>query len=197
LRTSVPIWSITMANASSGNSSSSKTLLWMMVAMILCVGVLLGGGFSLSSRMVQALGIQASTSRDTLRTANGTFRLEQEKQVGPGLPLYPRSSLMVPGPDSAGQAVKNLKNGVSVVTYHAPDNRDFVDSWYSQHLSPEFKRRDAAENPTPEVFRAVGVPDSDIAFVAERGEQTRIVALSLDATGTTISLIRFDKAVAQ
>jgi len=185
------------SSPTTGSSSSSKTLLWMMVAMIVCVGILVGGGFSLASRMVQALGIQASTSRDTLHTANGTFRLEQEKQVGPGLPVYPRGSLLIPGSDATGQAIKNLKNGVNVVTYHATDSRDYVDNWYSQHLSSEYKRRDAAENPTPEVFSKAGVPDSDIAFIAERGDQTRIVALSLDATGTTISLIRMDKPAAQ
>jgi hypothetical protein len=68
-----------------------------------------------------------------------------------------------------------------------------VDSWYAKHLSTEFQRHDAGEKPLPEVFQNVRVSDSDIAFVAERGQQVRIVTLSLDAGGTKIELIRLDK----
>jgi hypothetical protein len=80
--------------------------------------------------------------------------------------------------------------------YHTADLRDFVDNWYSQHLSPEFKRRDSGDKPIPDVFKDANVADSDIAFVAERGAQTRIVALSMDEGGTKISLIRVDKTPA-
>jgi hypothetical protein len=69
-----------------------------------------------------------------------------------------------------------------------------VDSWYSKHLSPDFTRHDAGEKPLPDIFHDARVSDDDVAFVAERNQKVRIVALSLDSGGTKISLIRYDKA---
>jgi hypothetical protein len=70
------------------------------------------------------------------------------------------------------------------------DARDFVDRWYAEHLSPAFTRHEAGETPQPDVFHEVRVSENDIAFLAERGEQIRIISLSADATGTTITLIQ-------
>lgn len=140
------------------------------------------------------MGLAAANARETLRTPGGSFRLEKETEIGPGLPVYPRSSLVVPDDNAAVVAVQQARNGIETSTYHTTDTRDFVDSWYSKHLSPEFTRRDAGDKPVPEIFSDVRVSDSDIAFVAEREQMVRIVALSLDAGGTKISLIRFSKA---
>jgi hypothetical protein len=178
----------------SGNSSSSKSLMWMMIGLFIGLAVLLAGGLFLASRVVRSMGLSAASARDTVRTRGGSFRLEKETDVGPGLPLYPRSSLVVPDDDSAGAAIKQAQNGIQTSTYHTTDTRDFVDEWYSKHLSPEFTRRDAGDKTVPAIFNDARVSDSDIAFVAEREQMVRIVALSLDSGGTKISLIRFSKS---
>jgi hypothetical protein len=177
----------------SGESSSSKSLLWMMISFFAGVSVLLGGGIFLASRISKVAGISASMSKDTRRSPGGSFRLEKESAVGPGLPLYPHASLIVPDENGAGAAIQDAKKGVEEVNYHSNDTRDTVDGWYAKHLGAEFQRHDAGEKPLPEVFQNVRVSDSDIAFVAERGQQVRIVTLSLDAAGTKIALIRLDK----
>jgi hypothetical protein len=178
----------------SGNSSSSKSLMWMMIGLFIGLAVLLAGGLFLASRVVRSMGLSAASARDTVRTPGGSFRLEKETEVGPGLPVYPRSSLVVPDDDAAAAAIKQAQNGIQISTYHTTDTRDFVDEWYSKHLSPEFTRRDAGDKPVPAIFSDARVSDSDIAFVAEREQMVRIVALSLDSGGTKISLIRFSKS---
>jgi hypothetical protein len=180
-----------------GGSSSSKSLLWMMIAAFLGLGVLLGGGLFLANRMVRSMGLAAATSKDTIRTPAGSFRLVKQNEIGPGLPVYPNSSLVLPTEKAAALAIQERNSGISAVTYHTRDTRDSVDIWYSKHLGPEFARHDAAEKPLPEVFRDTRVSDSAIAFLAQRGKQIRIVALSLDATGTSVSLLRFDRAPGQ
>jgi hypothetical protein len=120
--------------------------------------------------------------------------MEKETDVGPGLPLYPRSSLVVPDDDAAAAAIKQAQSGIQTSTYHTTDARSFVDEWYSKHLSPEFTRHDAGDKPVPVIFKDTNVLDNDIAFVAEREQMIRIIALSLDSGGTKISLIRFSKA---
>lgn len=179
--------------SSSGNSSSSKSLMWMMIALFAGLAVLLGGGLFMASRVVRSMGLSAASAKDTVRTPGGSFRMEKETEVGPSLPVYPHASLIVPDDDSAATAIKQVQNGINTSTYHTTDSRDFVDSWYIKHLSPEFTRHDAGDKPVPAIFSDARVSDEDIAFVAERDQMVRVVALSLDSSGTKISLIRFDK----
>ena len=180
----------------SGNSSSSKSLMWMMIGLFTGLAILLAGGLFLASRVVRSMGLSAASARDTVRTPGGGFRLEKETEVGPGLPVYPRSSLVVPDDDAAAAAIKQAQNGIETATYHTIDTREFVEEWYGKHLSPEFTRRDAGTKSVSPLFSDTRVSDSDIAFVAEREQMVRIVALSLDSGGTKISLIRFKKSSA-
>jgi hypothetical protein len=178
----------------SGSSSSSKSLMWMMIGLFTGLGILLAGGLLVASRVVGSMGLSAASAKDTVRTPGGSFRLEKETEIGPGLPVYPRSALIVPDDEAAAAAVKQAQSGIETSTYHTNDTRDFVDEWYSKHLSPEFTRRDAREKSVPAIFSAVRVSDNDIAFVAQRQQMVRIVALSVDSVGTRISLIRFSKS---
>lgn len=177
----------------SGNSSSSKSLMWMMIGLFTGLALLLGSALFLASRAVRSMGLSAASAKDTMRTPGGSFRLEKETEVGPGLPLYPRSALVVPDDDTAATSIKEAQNGIETSIYHTTDTRDFVDSWYTKHLSPEFTRRDAGEKPVPPILSGTRVSDNDIAFVAEREQMVRIVALSLDSGGTKISFIRFSR----
>ena len=177
----------------SGNSSSAKSLMWMMIGLFAGLAVLLGSALFFASRAVRSMGLSAASAKDTMRTPGGSFRLEKETEVGPGLPLYPRSALVVPEDDTAATSIKEAQNGIETSIYHTTDTRDFVDSWYAKHLSPEFTRRDASEKPVPAILNGTRVSDNDIAFVAEREQMVRIVALSLDSGGTKISFIRFSR----
>lgn len=180
--------------STSGNSSTSKSLMWMMIALFAGLAVLLAGGLFVASRVVRSMGLSAASAKDTIRTPGGSFRLEKENEVGPGLPVYPRASLIVPDDAAAAAAVKEARNGIDTSSYHTTDSRDFVDSWYTKHLSAEFTRHDAGDKPVAAIFNDTRVSENDIAFVAEREQMIRIVALSLDSGGTKISLIRFAKS---
>jgi hypothetical protein len=180
---------------SAGTASSAKSLMWMMIAFFAGLGVLLATGLFVASRAVRSMGLSAASARDSIKTPNGTFRLEQETQVGPGLPVYPRASLIVPDDATAAAAIQQAQKGIEVSAYQSSDTRDFVDSWYSKHLSPEFTRHDPGEKLDGSLFADAHVSGSDVVFLAERDEKVRIVALSGDAPGTKITLIRFNKAV--
>jgi hypothetical protein len=180
--------------SSSGNSSSSKSLMWMMIGLFTGLALLLASGLFVASRVVRSMGLTAANAANTVRTPGGSFRVSKETEVGPGLPVYPRSSLIVPDDDTAATAVKQAQNGIESSTYHTTDTREFVDDWYSKHLSPEFTRHGAGDRPVPAIFSNTSVSDNDVAFVAERDQLVRIVALVLDSGGTKISLIRLSKS---
>ncbi|HKV23424.1 MAG TPA: hypothetical protein VJN93_02435 [Candidatus Acidoferrum sp.] len=178
--------------SSSGNSSSSKSLLWMMIALFTGLAILLGVGLLVASRVLHSAGLSAGTTRNTVRTAAGTYRLERENEVGPALPVYPRSSLVVPGEADAADAIKAAKNGIETSTYHTTDLREFVDTWYTGHLSPDYTRHEPGDRTASDLLRDSAVSNQDITFVANRDQKVRVVALTQDSGGTRISLIRLD-----
>jgi hypothetical protein len=180
-----------MSETSAGNSSSSKSLMFMTLALFAGFGVMLGGGLFIAKRLAQTMGLAAASgTKNTVRTPIGSFRMEKEDQVGPGLPVYPRASLEVPSDTSIAQALSDSKNGVIVVAYHTDDTREFVESWYMKHLSPEFSRHQGSEKSFPDAFRNVSIGVGDVAFLAERNNNARVVTLSEDSNGTKITLIQ-------
>lgn len=186
-----------MADAPASGSSTSKSLMWMSVALFGGMAVLLGGGLFLAGRVVRSVGMSASAGPNVVRTPGGGLRVEREKEVGPGIPMYPHASLVIPGEKEAVQATKDAENNTTRVVYLTTDPRDLVDQWYQDHLAKDFQRHDAGETPQLDVFQDARVSGDDIAFLAERENHTRIVALTMDATGTRITLIRIDKPSAE
>jgi hypothetical protein len=178
-------------SSASGGAPSSKSLLFMMVAMTCGGCVLLGGGVLMTSRLIHTLGLRNSSDRSTIRTPIGEYRVEKAQQVGPGLPVYPQASLVLPGNDAArvSDTTPDQPQTVSSV-YHTSSSRDYVATWYVEHLSPEFVRQDAGPKSLPEAFRDSHISDQDIAFIGERGNQVRVVALTEDEAGTRITLLR-------
>jgi hypothetical protein len=183
--------------SASEGASSSKSLLFMMAAMLCGVTVLLGGGMLMASRVIHSLGLRAASDKTIVRTPLGDFRVEKAKEVGPGLPVYPQATLVLPGGDAPHAPLHDDQPQVVSSTYHTNSLREYVVNWYLEHLSPEFVRQDNGPKKLPEAFRAAHISDDDIAFVGERGDQIRVVALALDDTGTKITLLRSAKAPAQ
>src|SRR5260370_412512 len=84
-------------SSASAGSPSSKSLLFMMIAMTVGFCILLGGGMLMASRVISVLGLRSSSDKKTVRTPLGEFRYEKAKEVGPGLAAYPGASLLLPG----------------------------------------------------------------------------------------------------
>jgi hypothetical protein len=184
--------------AKSGQASaanqSSQSLLFMMIAMTIGFCVLLGGGLLMASRVINSLGIRAGSDKTTVRTPIGDYRFEKAKEIGPGLPVYPAATLVLPGAAEARLAANedpnHSQNQVVTSTYHTNSSREFVATWYAEHLSPEFARQDPGLKKLPEALHDSRISNDDIAFIGERGEQIRAVALTADDTGTKITLLR-------
>lgn len=179
---------------SSGNASSAKSLMWMMIALFMGLAGLLGAALFVAGRAVRSVGLSAASARDAIRTPGGAFRLEKETEVGPGLPVYPRASLIVPDTNAAAAAIKQAQAGIEVSAYQSSETRSYVDGWYAKHLSPEFTRHEAGDRPAGSLYNDARVSENDIVFVAERDNKVRVVALSENPGGTRISLIRFDRS---
>jgi hypothetical protein len=181
-----------MAKSSSASASgpSSQSLLFMMIAMTLGFCVLLGGGLLMASRVINALGLRAGSDKTTVRTPLGEYRVEKAREVGPGLPVYPAATLVLPGAAAGRLPVNDDQPQVIASMYHTNSSREFVANWYVEHLSPEFIRQDSGPKKLPEAFHDSRISDDDIAFVGERNDQVRVVSLAVEDTGTKITLLR-------
>jgi len=162
----------------------------MMIAITCGFCVMLGVGLLMASRVIGALGLRAGSDKTTVRTPLGEFRVEKAKEVGPGLPVYPAAILVLPGAAAAHVSANDDQPQVISSMYHSNSSREYVANWYVEHLSPEFVRQDAGPKKLPEAFRDSRISDDDIAFVGERGDQIRVVALATDDMGTKITLLR-------
>ena len=80
---------------------SSKSLLFMMIGMTCGACLLLSAGMLMASRVIHALGLRSAEDRTTVRTPIGDYRFEKAKEIGPGLPIYPQASLVLPGAEAA------------------------------------------------------------------------------------------------
>src|SRR6267154_1273887 len=178
------------SSSASDGASSSKSLLFMMIAMACGFSILLGGALLMTSRVINALGLRAGSDKTTVRTPLGEFRVEKAREVGPGLPVYPAAALVLRGSADAHVPLDDDRPQVMASTYRSNASREFVANWYLEHLSPEFARQDSGPKKLPEALRDAHISDDDIAFVGERGDQIRVVALALDEMGTKITLLR-------
>jgi hypothetical protein len=178
------------SSSGSGGAPSSKSLLFMMIAMTCGFTVLLSGGLLMASRVIHALGLRQSSDKTTTRSPLGDFRVEKAREVGPGLPVYPPATMVLPGTEAARVPQNSDLPQVVSSTYYTNSSREYVVTWYLEHLSPEFVRQDSGPKNLPEAFRDSHISDDDIAFVGERGDQVRVVALTLDEGGTKITLLR-------
>ena len=151
----------------------------------------------MASRVIHALQLRAEGDKTTVPTPLGDFRVEKAQQVGPGLPVYPQASLVLPGGAPLHLPADDNQPQVVASTYHTNSSREYVVNWYLEHLSPEFVRQDAGPKNLPEVFHESHISDDDITFVGERGDQVRVVSLAAEELGTKITLLRSAKSPAQ
>jgi hypothetical protein len=169
----------------------SGSLLWMRLGLCCGLALLLAGSMFMSSRLGHALQFRATVNEATVRTAAGDWHVERPNEVGPGLPVYPDASLVLPGLDDPPATTKNSQAEVQTAIYYSSDSTEVVDNWYLEHLGPEFVRGNSSGWAIPDdVLSGASISNNDVAFVGERGDQIRIVAIATKSTGTRITLAR-------
>ncbi|HXN51908.1 MAG TPA: hypothetical protein VN943_08230 [Candidatus Acidoferrum sp.] len=186
-----------MAQSSGAEGSSSNSLFWMMVAVVSAVVILVGAGVFASSRVISSMASRAGAENLTVHTPTADFRVEQLNDIGPGLPLYPRAVLLLPGTIVDETMPQSTHARLQTTAYYTDDTRDLADSWYLQHLSAEFARHKVGDPQPPDELSEVIVPVDSVVFVGKRGDQVRMVTLTSNSSGTRITLVRFTKRQAE
>ena len=183
--------------ASTKDSSASKSLLWMMLALFGGVALLLGGGLFLASRIINALKLQDTGTKATMHTPAGDIRVKKPGEGASGTPVYPHASLVLPHESATPEQKESSEFEVHTTSYFTTDSRLLVDEWYVQHLSADFVRHGPQDPPLPEQYNDLHIPRDDVAFAVEHGDQLRVVVLVEEDDGTSIRLVHLAKRVPQ
>ena len=84
-------------SSASGDSSSSKSLLWMMIALFVGLGGLLGGGLFMANRMVRVRGACCRYEQGHHpHPGRKPFALKSKTRWDRALPIYSNASLVLP-----------------------------------------------------------------------------------------------------
>jgi len=173
-------------------------------AALWCLGILAAGvivmflfGVTIAGLFIHRLSVRDSGRSVEIQTPVGDINVNKAERAT-GLPAYPGAT---PSTDSKGGSVEVTANGsgvgIATEVFDSKDPIDFVQAWYKKRLGADFRletRKDAPDAHANDLFKA---GDHDLAFVDDRGDGARIVALKMTPNGTRITLLRVGKREAQ
>ena len=83
--------------------------------------------------------------------------------------------------------------GLAAEKYVTSDDLDRVSQWYQEKLGPSYKREEHGSA----THRQRVSSDADVAYTYEKGDTTRLVALTKKSGGVEIELLRVGKKEVQ
>jgi hypothetical protein len=168
------------------------------------LGIVVGGillmivfGLALAGMFLHRVHLHSNDKNVDIQTPVGEFKVDTDGGRHTGLPVYPGATLME-GKDGNAHVELSLDEagvGLAVETYTVDAELDDVSDWYQKQLGPAFRRetpKTSGKPPDPHV-----VSDADVAFVDDKGNGARVVALTKTDDGVKINLVRVGKRETQ
>lgn len=168
------------------------------------LGIVVGGivimivfGVALAGMFLHRVHVIGTDKNVDIQTPVGELKVNTDSVHSTGLPVYP-GAVHSDEKNKNAQIELNAGDsgvGIAVENYTTGDSLDQVTAWYQRHLSASFKR----ENPQAVKFHDDDSVDhhADVAFVDDRGDGARVVALTKKDEGVGISLVRVGKRETQ
>lgn len=180
---------------------SSNAIWWVLGIIGACIVLVIIGGLLVVSALVHRVKVNARDNKVEIQTPMGSLKVNQDSAHASGLPVYPGATPeKTEGANLEISGMNGKSAGFAIEKYTTDDSRDTVQTWYASKLGAEFKLKVASEGDhnndnIPGV--PVHVSTTDVAFVDDRGDGARVVALAHHGEGTEITLIRVGKKEAQ
>lgn len=132
-----------------------------------------------------------------ISTPVGQIQVNKGAAQETGLPLYPGATETRSGESANVEfiPVEGERLGVAAAKYFTTDPLEKVAAWYTARLGSEFTRE--ASGRRTHRIHGVDVGDADVAFIDDKNDSVRLVALKNLAGGVEIDLARFGKHEAQ
>jgi hypothetical protein len=170
--------------------SNSNTAVWWIL------GIVAGGivlmvicGLALAGLFIHHLHVHEEGKNVEIQSPVGSIKVNKDGARSSGLPVYPGARTSSDN-DHANIELSAGNGGfaLAVEKYDTPDDLDKVTAWYALRLGPNF-RREKHGSPT-KVHGVDATSDADVAFVDDRGDGARVVALTRKTDHVEIALVR-------
>src|SRR5262249_28251256 len=125
-----------------------------------------------------------------IETPAGQITMGETRARDVGLPIYPGATATQSGGGIEFTSMENERVGLTEVHLVSGDPLEKVDAWYRERLGPDFQHEGPGTKPGSIHLRGAKVRDEDIAFVSDRDDLVRVVALKRRGAGVEIALVR-------
>jgi len=176
-----------------------SNLLWWILGIVgggICLIVV--GSVILGLYVARQIHLKQSPEHVEIQTSVGSLKVSKDEAHPTGLPVYPDS--MPEKADAAQVEISGAgqKLGLAVEKYNSTHPLDKVQAWYAHRLSSDFRLAPRSNGNSKQrvpsgTMENVNVDDADAAFVSDRGESERVVALKRQGGGTEITLLTVGK----
>jgi hypothetical protein len=172
----------------------NDAVLWILAIVGGGFVVLVIGGLLLGSMFIRRVHVSQTGKQVEIETPAGALRVNSDQLHSTGLPVYPGAQ-----PDKSEgstielSAIGGAGLGLAAEKYLTSDDLEKVSVWYKQQLGPSYKREEHGSA----THRQHVSSDADVAYVYEKGDTTRLVALTKKSEGVEIELLRIGKKEVQ
>jgi len=168
----------------------STWVVWLLGLLAAGLVVLVGGALLLSVYVARQVEIQRAGNQVEIRTPVGEVKVSKSEQAHAGLPVYPGATLLDPA--AQVEVMASAEESVSVVAarYRTTDPIEKVDDWYREHLGSEFVREGPGVMDRKKKVFGIQVKSDDVAFISEKDDVLRVVALERKLAAVEIALVR-------
>ncbi|MCL4522606.1 MAG: hypothetical protein M1453_06970 [Acidobacteria bacterium] len=173
--------------------------IWAWVLGLLVVGALIlgGGAWVVTHYLVRSLQVNRADSTVVIDTPVGTLKAAKDEKVDPGLPVYPDAKIAQAGGTVELSMPEEDSVQLTAVHYRTIDPIEKVDAWYREQLNQDFKREGPGVMVRKKNISGIIVKSGDIAYVSEKDDVVRVVALQKRFNGVEIALLRAGKQESQ
>ena len=179
---------------------SSNVIWWVLGIIGACIVLVMIAGLLVVSALMHKVHVNARDNKVEIETPVGSLKVNADNARGTGLPVYPGAQQAKSQGANFEVSANGKSAGLAIEKYTSDDPRETVQAWYASKLGPDFKLQVS----TPGDHNSDQIPGvplkmdtNDVAFVNDRGDGAKVVALGHHGEGTEITLLRVGKKEAQ
>lgn len=174
---------------------NNNWILWLLGIVGGLFVLLVLGGLFIAGSMIKSVRVDDVRREVAVSTPAGDLTVQKTRVGNIGLPVYPGATPLESGANLQFTTPGDDRVGISAAHYLSSDSLDKVDAWYRARLGPEFERDDKSAGKGK--IRVHGVVTGGIAYVSDRDDLVRFVAISKKWNGVEIALGRIGKQETQ
>ncbi len=177
-------------------AQKSNAIWWVLGVVGACILLVIIGGLLVVAALVHRMHVNTANNRVEIQTPLGNLKVNQDSEHTTGLPVYPGATLEKSQGVNFDVSANGKSAGLAVEKYTSEDSPDKVQEWYAKRLGADFKMTvakpgESGHEQIPGV--PINVDTTDVAFVSEHSQGSRVVALGHRGDGTEITLVRVGK----